>query len=81
MNPHSSEVFAQSEPERHKTLEDVMPASPTGNLQLNAAGSIPGAVRGFHVGDDVMFFDVDGNFFDVNVNFLFMLRLMWMSTS
>ncbi len=27
--------------------------------------------RGFHVGDG---FDVDGNFFDVNVNFLFMLR-------
>ncbi len=26
--------------------------------------------RGFHVGDD---FDVDGNFFDVNINFLFML--------
>ena len=32
--------------------------------------SMRGASKGFHVGDD---FDVDGNFFDVNVNFLFIL--------
>ncbi len=46
------------------------------NLVHHTTGLFPQLrnTRGFHVGDDIMlFFDVDSNFLDVNVNFLFML--------
>ncbi len=37
--------------------------------------------RGFHVGDDVTIFDINGNFFYINFNCLFMLRVTSTSTS
>ncbi len=38
---------------------------------LSCTGKLLATKRGFHVGDDVMFFaDIDGNLFEVNINLI-----------